>query len=84
MESGALAYVQPDLCHCGGFWEGRKIASMAEVYGACVMPHNPNDPISTSTRMCCGSFRRRPTDHVRRHQDNHPRRRRHPGLVNIT
>ena len=47
LEAGALAYVQPDLCHCGGFWEGRKIAAQAEVYGARVMPHNPNGPIST-------------------------------------
>lgn len=47
LEAGALAYVQPDLCHCGGFWEGRKIAAFAEVYGARVMPHNPNGPIST-------------------------------------
>jgi len=47
LEAGALAYVQPDLCHCGGFWEGRKIAALAEVYGARVMPHNPNGPIST-------------------------------------
>jgi galactonate dehydratase len=47
LEAGALAYVQPDLCHCGGFWEGRKIAAMAEVYGARLMPHNPNGPLST-------------------------------------
>jgi galactonate dehydratase len=47
LEAGALAYVQPDLCHCGGFWEGRKIAALAEVYRARVMPHNPNGPIST-------------------------------------
>lgn len=47
LEAGALAYVQPDLCHCGGFWEGRKIAAQAEVYRARVMPHNPNGPIST-------------------------------------
>ncbi|MBT3346435.1 MAG: mandelate racemase/muconate lactonizing enzyme family protein [Gemmatimonadetes bacterium] len=46
-EAGALAYAQPDLCHCGGFWEGRKIAAMAEVYRVRVMPHNPNGPIST-------------------------------------
>ena len=39
--------MQPDLCHCGGFWEGRKIAAMAEVYGARLMPHNPNGPLST-------------------------------------
>jgi galactonate dehydratase len=55
LEAGALAYVQPDLCHCGGFWEGRKIAALAEVYGARVMPHNPNGPISTLVAVHLGA-----------------------------
>ncbi|MFH1570148.1 MAG: mandelate racemase/muconate lactonizing enzyme family protein [Gemmatimonadota bacterium] len=55
LEAGALAYVQPDLCHCGGFWEGRKIAALAEVYGARVMPHNPNGPISTLVGVHLGA-----------------------------
>lgn len=55
LEAGALAYVQPDLCHCGGFWEGRKIAALAEVYGARIMPHNPNGPISTLVAVHLGA-----------------------------
>jgi galactonate dehydratase len=47
LEQQAADYIQPDLCHCGGFSEGRKIASMAETYHVRVLPHNPNGPIST-------------------------------------
>ena len=38
--------MQPDLCHCGGILEARKIAAMAEVYYMQVAPHNPLGPIS--------------------------------------
>ena len=38
--------LQPDTCHCGGIFEVRKIAAMAEVYYANVAPHNPLGPIS--------------------------------------
>src|SRR5690606_29041 len=37
---------QPDLCHCGGFSEGRKIAAMAETAGVGIAPHNPLGPIA--------------------------------------
>ena len=47
LEKQATDYIQPDLCHCGGFSEGRKIAAMAETYHVRVLPHNPNGPIST-------------------------------------
>ena len=46
-EQGACAVVQPDLCHCGGLWEARKIAAMAETYYVSVAPHNPLGPIAT-------------------------------------
>jgi len=46
LESGAVAVVQPDLCHVGGIFEGRKIAAMAETYYVSVAPHNPLGPIS--------------------------------------
>ena len=46
LELQAVDYIQPDLCHCGGFNEGRKIAAMAEVYHVRVLPHNPNGPLS--------------------------------------
>ena len=47
LEKQIVSYIQPDLCHCGGFNEGRKIAAMAEPYHVKVCPHNPNGPIST-------------------------------------
>lgn len=47
LEKQIVDYIQPDLCHCGGFNEGRKIAAMAETYHVGVIPHNPNGPIST-------------------------------------
>ncbi len=48
LEKGACAVIQPDLCHCGGLWEARKIAAMAEVYYVAVAPHNPLGPIATA------------------------------------
>ena len=42
----AVTIIQPDLCHCGGLWEGRKIAAMAETAMMGVAPHNPLGPIA--------------------------------------
>ena len=36
---------QPDLCHCGGILEARKIAAMSEPTGVMIAPHNPNGPV---------------------------------------
>ena len=47
LEKQIADYIQPDLCHCGGFNEGRKIAALAETYHVRVIPHNPNGPVST-------------------------------------
>ena len=41
LEEHAAVVLQPDTCHCGGIFEVRKIASMAEMYYASVAPHNP-------------------------------------------
>ena len=30
---------QPDLCHCGGLWEAKKIAAMAEADHVQIAPH---------------------------------------------
>ncbi|AZN42886.1 galactonate dehydratase [Paenibacillus albus] len=49
LEKGAVAIVQPDLCHAGGIFEGRKIAAMAETYYASIAPHNPLGPISLAS-----------------------------------
>lgn len=46
IEKQAARIIQPDICHCGGISEGRKIAAMAENYYMTVAPHNPLGPIS--------------------------------------
>jgi galactonate dehydratase len=43
----AVGTIMPDVKHCGGLWEGRKIAALAEVARVMVSPHNPSGPIST-------------------------------------
>ncbi len=48
LEKRACAVIQPDLCHCGGIWEARKIAAMAETQYVAVAPHNPLGPIATA------------------------------------
>ena len=45
MRKGA-AIVQPDVMHAGGITELRKIANMAEAYGAEVAPHPCSGPIA--------------------------------------
>ncbi|MCS5643455.1 MAG: mandelate racemase/muconate lactonizing enzyme family protein, partial [Dehalococcoidia bacterium] len=47
LATNSIRLVQPDICHCGGFSEIRKIANMAEMYYVAVAPHNSNGPIST-------------------------------------
>jgi galactonate dehydratase len=53
-ERGACAVVQLDLCHCGGLWEARKIAAMAETAYVSVAPHNPLGPIATAAAIQFG------------------------------
>ena len=38
---GAADVLQPDIAHCGGIWEARKIAAAAEVSYVGIAPHNP-------------------------------------------
>ena len=40
-------YVQPDVVHCGGILEMRKIATMAEAFRIELSPHNPQSEVST-------------------------------------
>ncbi len=51
IEQEAVAIVQPDLCHCGGIWEGRKIAAMAEARFIAIAPHNPLGPLCTAASL---------------------------------
>ena len=50
-ERHAVHVIQPDLCHCGGLAEARKIAAMAETYYMGVAPHNPLGPIATAVAI---------------------------------
>ena len=50
-EKRACHVIQPDLSHCGGLWEARKIAAMAETYSMAVAPHNPNGPLATAAAV---------------------------------
>lgn len=45
LEAG-VAVVQPDLSHAGGISESRRIAALAEMYGALLAPHCPLGPIA--------------------------------------
>lgn len=47
LATGALALVQPDLAHCGGIAEARRIAALAELHRAGLAPHNPMSPVNT-------------------------------------
>ena len=40
-------FVQPDVVHCGGILELKKIATIAEAYRIQTAPHNPQSSVST-------------------------------------
>lgn len=50
-EQQACHIIQPDLCHCGGLWEAKKIAAMAEAYYIGVAPHNPLGPVANAAAL---------------------------------
>lgn len=50
-EKQACNIIQPDLCHCGGLWEAKKIAAMAETYYMGVAPHNPLGPVANAAAL---------------------------------
>ncbi len=50
-EQQACHIVQPDLCHCGGLLEAKKIAAAAETYYMGVAPHNPLGPIANAAAL---------------------------------
>src|SRR6476661_3181850 len=50
-EKAAVDVIQPDLCHCGGLLEAKKIAAMAETYYMGVAPHNPLGPVANAAAL---------------------------------
>jgi galactonate dehydratase len=48
LRRGAVQYVRPDVCMCGGLTHAKKIAALAEAHHVGVVPHNPLSPVSTA------------------------------------
>ncbi|MEM7682093.1 MAG: galactonate dehydratase [Planctomycetota bacterium] len=51
LEQRGLGVLQPDVSHCGGIWEARKIAAMAEAYDVVLAPHCPLGPITLAASL---------------------------------
>lgn len=51
LEKRAVSVIQPDITHCGGLTEARRIAAIAEAYRVSVAPHNPQGPVSTAASI---------------------------------
>ena len=51
LDERAASVIQPDITHCGGLSEMRRIAAMAEAYRVALAPHNPQGPVSTAASL---------------------------------
>jgi galactonate dehydratase len=51
VQERVLDVAQPDICHCGGITEIRKIAALIETYHIRFAPHNPNGPVATAASL---------------------------------
>jgi galactonate dehydratase len=51
LEDGSVDVLQPDISHCGGISELRRIANMAETYDVAIAPHCPLGPIALAACM---------------------------------
>ena len=47
IERRLVGTIMPDVKHCGGLLEARKIAALAEAAGQAISPHNPAGPVAT-------------------------------------
>ena len=48
LRRGAVQFVRPDVCLCGGITGAKKVAALAEASYVGVVPHNPLSPVSTA------------------------------------
>ena len=51
IERQLVDVLQPDVCHCGGISELRRIAAMAETYYINMAFHNPKGPVATAASI---------------------------------
>ncbi|WP_298710967.1 galactonate dehydratase [Chitinophaga sp.] len=54
LEKRAVSVLQPDITHCGGLSEVRRIAALADAYRVALAPHNPQGPVSTAASIELG------------------------------
>jgi galactonate dehydratase len=54
LEKRAASVIQPDITHCGGLSEARRICAMASAYRVAIAPHNPQGPVSTAASLELG------------------------------
>jgi galactonate dehydratase len=48
---GYVNYLRPDVCHCGGISEMKKIAAFGEVFYLDLIPHNNAGPLGTAATL---------------------------------
>jgi galactonate dehydratase len=51
LEARALDVIMPDVKWLGGIGQIRKLAAMAEIFGAMVSPHNASGPVATAASV---------------------------------
>jgi galactonate dehydratase len=51
IEREMCAILQPDIRHCGGMLELKKIAAMAEIHNMAIAPHNAAGPIGVAASV---------------------------------
>lgn len=51
LEQRMVDILQPDISHCGGITEARKIASLAEAFDVAIAPHCPLGPLSLAASL---------------------------------
>ncbi len=51
LREGAASILQPALGRCGGIWEAKKIAAIAEVYSAQIAPHLYAGPVEWAANI---------------------------------
>ena len=54
LEHRACSVLQPDITHCGGLTETRRIAALTEIHRVALAPHNPQGPVSTAASIELG------------------------------
>ena len=51
LQAGGCHVAQPDVMHCGGLTEAKRIAALGDMYTIPIAPHNPGGPICTLASM---------------------------------